>query len=76
MSATDKNNGSFDYHDGIRDASKVVSDAMREEVAALRAIVDDPDTVCSARDLRRERIRTMEYVASLADGLIDWDWSR
>ena len=47
---------------------------VEEEAGAVRRLVDDDDSSCPARALRRERLAALEWVLSLGDTLTRWEW--
>lgn len=57
-----------------RDAYEALKKAVEEERDRLKIMVDDPDSMCAARGLRRERMNAMQHVLDIADELEHWDW--
>jgi hypothetical protein len=53
-------------------------DALRltieEDRDALKTLVDNEDSACNARNLRRERMMAMEYTLHLMSELERWEW--
>ncbi len=56
------------------DAYAALKKAVEEERDRLKTMVDDPDSMCAARSLRRERMNAMQHVLDIADELEHWDW--
>ena len=48
--------------------------SIEEDVESLEKLVNDEDSSCPARDLRRERISALKYVLCLMEVLSHWDW--
>ena len=47
---------------------------VTEERDAMKRLVDDEDSCCAARNLRRERMNAMENVLHNMDALERWEW--
>lgn len=57
-----------------RDVYEALEATLIEEVEFLEKLVDDEDSSCPARELRRERAAALRWVLALADNLKRWDW--
>lgn len=47
---------------------------LDEDIRTLKNLVDDSDSACNARHLRRERMMALEYVCALMEVLEGWRW--
>ncbi len=54
-------------------AFEAAVETVQEEAASVRALVDDDDSACNARELRRQRLHALEWVLAQLDTLRRWD---
>jgi hypothetical protein len=57
-----------------QDAYDALCRSLDEDASALEAIVNDEDSCCPARELRRERAAALRYALSVAENLKHWEW--
>lgn len=55
-------------------AYEAVQSTLREEAALIEKVVEDDDSSCPARELRRERAAALRWVLGLMDTLERWEW--
>ncbi len=56
------------------DAWDALKRTVTEERDAMKKLVDDADSACNARNLRRERMNAMENVLHQMSELERWEW--
>lgn len=47
---------------------------LEEEASSIEKIINDEDSSCPARELRRERAATLRWTLAIADNLNRWNW--
>lgn len=57
-----------------KEAYTTVVHTLEEEAKSIEALVNDDDSSCPARELRRERAATLRWVLGLMDTLERWEW--
>lgn len=57
-----------------QDAWDALRAVVTEERDAMKKLVDDEDSCCPARNLRRERMNAMENVLHNMSELERWEW--
>lgn len=62
------------YYPEYRDLIDAIDRSIREERDAMKQLVNDEDSCCVARNLRAERMRTLEWMLSLLDTYRMWEW--
>ncbi len=56
------------------DFAAALDRSLGEEIDALRALVENEDADCVARDLRAERLAAYEHVLRIVRRLETWEW--
>lgn len=57
-----------------KDAYTSLINSLEEEANILRETINDEDTCCAARDIRRARLSGIEHALAVADNLQRWEW--
>ena len=61
-------------HAPLADVLDGLQRTLREERDAIKKLVEDEDADCLSRDLRAERVRTLEYVIDVIEKAKEWPW--
>lgn len=55
-------------------AYKGLQRSLQEDIKALKAMVDDEDSCCATRELRRARMSGLEHAIAVSQTLSRWEW--